>query len=183
MTRMHQTRDPHGSWRKRDVAKWCSLFFLILCVVAWIWSSARACRYSRERYYVSLNGGMVFVILEPQYYDPSPLTGLGLRFTSGTSFDLGLTMPVCDVSRVHVADDDTVEEPRHDGSDHWTANIMLPMWIITLPLALVTAWLWYRARPTIPLGHCAKCGYDLQRIKSARCPECGTEIIRPIPSA
>jgi len=181
MTYIPQTRNEHRSWRKRDVAKWSSSAFLILSVLAWIWSSTRVCGYERDRFSVLLSRGRVYAILDPLYHQ-SPLTGSGFFFASERILDLGLAMPDLDVSRIHVGDEDAIVEPRYDGSDQWVASIMLPMWIITLPLTLITAWLWYRARPTIPIGHCAKCGYDLQRLESAHCPECGTEITRPIPS-
>jgi hypothetical protein len=178
MTNTHQTPDRHPSRRKRDVVKWCSLSLLVLCVIAWGWSSTRVCGYERDRFSVLLSRAKVYLILDP-FYRQSPLTGSGFFFASERSLDLGLAMPVLDVSRIHVDDEDAVVEPRYDGSDHWTADIMLPMWMITLPLALTTAWLWYRARPAIPPGHCAKCGYDLRRLESARCPECGTPFRAP----
>lgn len=183
MMNTHQTRVRQRSWRKRDVAKWCSLVLVILCVVAWVWSSTRLCMYYRGRSDLDFGGGEVRLELKA-----FPIAESSFRSVSGLNFDLGLTLPVFHVSRVHIdvlPEDDDVDDgihkaPRYDGFDRWTANIMLPMWFITLPLALITGWLWYRARPAAPPGHCPKCAYDLQRIESAQCPECGTEIIRPV---
>jgi hypothetical protein len=186
MTKTHQTRNRHRSWRKRDVVKWCSLSLLVLCVVAWVWSSTRLCMYYRGRYDFAFGGGEVD--LEVKAF---PIAESRFRSVSGLNFDLGLTPPVFRVSRCHIdvvhedddVDDGTLEAPRYDGFDRWTARIILPIWMITLPLTLITAWLWYRARPAIPPGHCAKCGYDLTDNVSGTCPECGMPIPRRVDNA
>jgi len=48
-----------------------------------------------------------------------------------------------------------------------------PLWIPFLIFALPTAFVWYRDRRRIPVGHCGRCGYDLTKNESGVCPECG----------
>jgi hypothetical protein len=50
-----------------------------------------------------------------------------------------------------------------------------PLWYLLLPLAIPTAYLWYRDRRKPP-GRCEKCGYDLTGNVSGRCPECGRAL-------
>jgi hypothetical protein len=52
----------------------------------------------------------------------------------------------------------------------------VPLWVPFLLVFIPTAYLWYRDRRHIPPGHCQRCGYDLTRNESGRCPECGTEV-------
>jgi hypothetical protein len=51
--------------------------------------------------------------------------------------------------------------------------ITIPCWLIFLPVALPTAFLWYRDRRRYRAGQCTMCGYDLTGNVSGRCPECG----------
>ncbi len=54
-------------------------------------------------------------------------------------------------------------------------HIGVPLGFAALLIALPTAWLWHRDRPSqrIPRGHCMKCGYDLTGNTSGACSECG----------
>ena len=57
-----------------------------------------------------------------------------------------------------------------------TWEIGLPIWILLLPAAISTAFLFWRDRRRIPPGHCQRCGYNLTGNVSGKCPECGTPI-------
>ena len=64
------------------------------------------------------------------------------------------------------------------GNGYW---IVLPLWVPFSIVALPTAWLWWRDHRRRP-GHCRKCGYDLTGLTGGRCPECGTELDRRMPT-
>ncbi len=57
-----------------------------------------------------------------------------------------------------------------------SVTIRLPLWLPIVLVMLPTAVLWYcdfrRKRP----GHCRRCGYDLTKNESGRCPECGMVV-------
>ena len=57
----------------------------------------------------------------------------------------------------------------HDGI------LIVPYWMIALPLAVVAAARVFLRRRNKAPGLCPTCGYDL-RATPERCPECGTEI-------
>lgn len=52
-----------------------------------------------------------------------------------------------------------------------------PLWVLPSASLSAVVLLW-RYRRRFPVGHCARCGYDLTGNRSGACPECGT----PIPS-
>lgn len=54
------------------------------------------------------------------------------------------------------------------------AQVVLPVWVLSLPFVLATPFAWYLTR-TNELGHC-RCGYCLDGLARGRCPECGREI-------
>jgi hypothetical protein len=60
------------------------------------------------------------------------------------------------------------------------SNILLPLWIPFLLVALPTAFLWRRTR-RVPPGHCHKCRYDLTGNTTGICPECGAAAPHPRP--
>ena len=49
---------------------------------------------------------------------------------------------------------------------------VLPVWLIALPAAAVSAFLFMKRRPRP--DHCPKCAYSLASLASRICPECGT---------
>jgi hypothetical protein len=55
-------------------------------------------------------------------------------------------------------------------------NVIVPIWIPLLVVALPTAFVWWRDRRRIPPGHCQICGYNLTGNVSGRCPECGSAV-------
>jgi hypothetical protein len=60
-------------------------------------------------------------------------------------------------------------------------GILVPHWLACLATAVLPAlWVVRRARRTAPVGHCARCGYDL-RATPERCPECGAAPRPPAP--
>jgi len=58
------------------------------------------------------------------------------------------------------------------GHNPGALGVLLPMWMIAVPLILASAWLHWRSRRPL-VGHC-RCGYDLAGIEGP-CPECGGE--------
>ncbi len=46
-------------------------------------------------------------------------------------------------------------------------------WLVPCAALSGVVFLRNRYRPVYPPGHCGKCGYDLQGLPEARCPECG----------
>ena len=76
---------------------------------------------------------------------------------------------------------------RHRSVNRWlpthykgtgVSKLFCPIWMLLLPAALPTAYLFYRDRRHPP-GHCQRCGYDLTGNESGVCPECGTEVPAP----
>jgi len=53
-----------------------------------------------------------------------------------------------------------------------TWDLILPLWIPFLVVAVPTTYLWWTDR-RIPPGHCQNCGYNLTGNVSGVCPECG----------
>ena len=88
----------------------------------------------------------------------------------------------------------TAGETRHFAGfwyeSHSTPNaritaVALPAWFLLL-LTAIGPVLWLRRRlrtgRQYPVGHCARCGYDL-RATPTRCPECGSESNAEVRSA
>ena len=57
----------------------------------------------------------------------------------------------------------------------WGRSIMIPLWLLIVPILIPTAVLWWRDRRPPP-GHCQTCGYDLIGNVTGVCPECGEPI-------
>jgi hypothetical protein len=55
-------------------------------------------------------------------------------------------------------------------------QVIVPLWMPFLIVAIPTAYLWWRDRRQIPAGHCRKCGYNLTGNVSGVCPECGEPV-------
>jgi hypothetical protein len=53
-----------------------------------------------------------------------------------------------------------------------TANALVA-WIAPFAILAGVVWLRRKYRPVFPVGHCARCGYDLSGLPLPRCPECG----------
>ena len=161
-------------WR---VGKWVGTFAAAALAVVWVLSLPYSIEYSGQHRGVSkarLQFGRLEVVVRPT--DPS---GLGLWIEPGWYFE-------------HVGWDTywSVFGARSDG---WGAvwptvsrgynfgefdrtEFRIPLWLPFLLIALPTAFLWYRDRRRIPAGHCRRCGYDLTKNESGRCPECGVVI-------
>ena len=58
----------------------------------------------------------------------------------------------------------------------WGGQVVVPLWIPLLLVAVPTGVLWWRDRRRIPPGHCRQCGYNLTGNISGVCPECGTAV-------
>lgn len=89
--------------------------------------------------------------------------------------------PTTSVASISVTDD--------AGTNTLTLSVhYVPLWPWALGLTGVSVWLWCRMRRTVPVGCCARCGYDLKGFRGDRCPECGetalqsrfTEMLRRI---
>ena len=63
--------------------------------------------------------------------------------------------------------------PRKLNFPDGTGVLRIPFWMILIPFAVPTAWLWWRDSQPAPPGSCRKCGYDLTGNVSGVCPECG----------
>ena len=61
--------------------------------------------------------------------------------------------------------------PKHANDD-----LIVPLWLPALLLAIPTAFLFYRDRRRPGPGHCQKCAYDLTGNVSGTCPECGKAV-------
>ena len=62
------------------------------------------------------------------------------------------------------------------------SGVVIPLWMILLPLSAGAGLLWYLDRPSLARnrpGHCRRCGYDLAGLRGGDCPECGT-VLRPL---
>lgn len=57
-------------------------------------------------------------------------------------------------------------------------SVYVPLWIPFLLLAVSSVSALLRPTPT-PHGHCEKCGYNLAKLTSSKCPECGTPVAKP----
>jgi hypothetical protein len=55
-------------------------------------------------------------------------------------------------------------------------QLVLPLWIPFLFIAILTGYIWWLDRRHIPPGHCLKCGYNLTGNVSGICPECGQHL-------
>lgn len=55
------------------------------------------------------------------------------------------------------------------------SNFSIPLWLVSLPVALLTAGLWLIDRRRFAPELCSNCGYDLSATSAgAKCPECGS---------
>ncbi len=61
------------------------------------------------------------------------------------------------------------------GSNANSTQILIPLWIPFIILAIPTAFFWYRDRRPPP-NHCQFCGYNLTGNVSGTCPECGERV-------
>ncbi len=52
-------------------------------------------------------------------------------------------------------------------------HVEMPLYLLVIPFASLTAWLWYRNQRRSRRGQCSECGYDLTGNTSGVCPECG----------
>jgi hypothetical protein len=59
-------------------------------------------------------------------------------------------------------------------------DVVLPLWLVLLLLAVASGYLWHLSDPPIPRGHCQSCGYNLTGNTSGRCPECNLIVPQPI---
>ncbi len=68
----------------------------------------------------------------------------------------------------------TINRAGRTTTNRWIQRVTVPLWLPLVLMALPTAFLWWRDRPSPP-GHCA-CGYNLTGNVSGRCPECGEAV-------
>ncbi len=80
-----------------------------------------------------------------------------LKSEVGSTFDPGLIFP-------------RVEPAQLPGIDKC---IIIPLWVPLAVCLAATPALWFADRRLRQPGFCAKCGYDLNKNVSGRCPECG----------
>ncbi len=61
-------------------------------------------------------------------------------------------------------------------------RIVIPLWLVAIPVGVPTVILFLISRRPRPRGLCQRCGYDLRGNESGRCPECGTPlpVARPL---
>lgn len=56
----------------------------------------------------------------------------------------------------------------------FSGDVVIPIWLLFAPAALLSIALWIADRRLVRSGFCSTCGYDLTGNVSGRCPECGT---------
>ncbi len=156
-------------WR---VGKWAGVSVCLALLAAWATtvpipgSRSFAASYSRPACFVGIECGELHIGLpRPRKAAEGLSCSVGPRWPKDAVYDSaawGLRWP--------------------SGSVPYPWNrcyVVIPIWIPFTLIALPTALLWYLDRRRIPVGHCGRCGYDLNKNVSGRCPECGVEIVRP----
>lgn len=103
-----------------------------------------------------------------------------MRQVGGGSFGMGSESEVYWI-------DSSPGPARHEWVFAWINSngltlLEVPLWAPALLVAMPTAWLWWRDRPSRRrrlAGVCLKCGYDLRGLGEGRlCPECGDKLRR-----
>ena len=130
--------------RRWRLIKWSGVLLLILMPVAWVVSG----RYNGGLGPVFLGRGSLIITDVPSSEWWSPYF---YRMRQWSEFDW---MP--ELIRARPA-----------------SYLILPLWIETLLLAILTFLLWRRDR-RIPPHCCQKCGYNLTGNVTGVCPECGS---------
>lgn len=163
--------------------KWAGVVACVVILGAWMVSTTWILEYlnTNENVFVSacLYAGCLVVARQVYEYpedraakgfDP-PALWRKRRITWIRSWreQLGLRMPLA------MTRDDVVE------GCPWTpyrrTEVVLPLWMPFVLLAIATAYIFARDRRWIPPGHCKTCGYILTGNVSGICSECGTEIV------
>jgi hypothetical protein len=158
--------------RSRGVARWGwrGLGVLTLALGAlWLASYARDVSAQRGPFGFNARDGRAMTVLSGI---PWTMDGYQLTFPVGSAWWAGGkgVLPATSYMRLRST---------APAGDVWL--LTFPLWY-PFGLALISAGacLWLsRARRL--LGHCASCGYDLARLNSRRCPECGAVLLRLLP--
>lgn len=147
----------------RKLAKWLASAVSLVLLCVWLLAGYSTTSVlitpgaTRPHQAVLSHGCVEWLVAQPA--GNSNLIGcFQLKSEVGSTFDPGLDRP-------------RVEPAQLPGIDKC---IIIPIWI---PLALcmaATPALWYADRRRRQPGFCAKCGYDLTKNVSGRCPECGS---------
>ena len=140
--------------RSRRVAKWVGLVLSAILAVFWLGPYVHWVSRDSRWLISSHDGYMDIERFTPRFVADLPLRpGFG---TGGFSSGGPVLWPFV-------------------GSNANCTQILIPLWLPLLALALPVAFLWYRDRRP-PKGRCQSCGYNLTGNTSGLCPECGTEI-------
>jgi len=165
-------------FRVRRIAKWAGLLASIGMVVLWGLTLRYQWLYMREgATFSGLNRGIVLherLVGPPEeiaaYVMQARVFWRGWRFYDSPVWrsplsisSFGLVLPTASSKRL----------PR-PYTHSLRQGFSLPIWVPFVMFAIPTAFLWYRDRRRRVLpGHCQRCGYDLTKNESGRCPECG----------
>lgn len=147
-------RNMAGRIRWRRVLKWLCTGGCVLILALWTASVAAPFSYSfGYRALVVWGGKLVLTWYATSIHSVGWQFGLrGLPWNDITSY--GFVWPQLD-------------------PDLTRTYVVIPLWLLLLTALVLSAFLWFRDRRRVPVGHCRKCGYDLTGNVSGRCPECG----------
>jgi len=147
----------------RTIAKWTATAATLTLLSAWLLAGYSTTSVlirpgtTRPHQAVLSHGSIEWLVAQPA--GSSNLIGcFQLKSEVGPTFDPGLVRP-------------RVEPAQLPGIDKC---IIIPLWIPLAMCLAATPVLWFVDRRRRRPGYCAKCGYDLTKNLSGRCPECGS---------
>lgn len=146
----------------RRVVKWACTVLACAMVVVWVFSGWKSIYWDRidtfTQAYITCEHGAIHAAL---FFD-SEIDPTGKPYS-----DYG----------VFITSLEWVWLPRIDNFGTNSPNVILPLWLPTLLVAVPAAWMWrtdLKRRKAARVGCCATCGYSHAGLGEGKtCPECG----------
>ena len=182
--------------RVPEVSKWAATSALVLLVSAWGCTFVRSIEYQGWRWDASLMQGVLSLNVRPWATENLSIMFDPDRPPAGLFVESPYAPQMCMQAQFRAWKALWPGWPRAERTDYW-ADILcdeeaegvvaddkesalyeyraeMPLPPLILLVGIPSAIVWYRERRRLPAGHCRRCGYDLTKNESGRCPECGT---------
>jgi len=150
--------------RLRSTIKWGSTVLTVLLLIMWIGSAWIEFGVTLNPTMIGgIDGGCIWV----------------LKDTSGVIPEVQATCEWSPGFSVHPAHFYWWFDYAHSMTVRFRVSrteLVIPLWPLVAPFALLTCWVWWRHLRYLAPGHCSICGYDLRGNTSGACPECGARL-------